>query len=297
VTAITGHNAPVHSDVASPVALLAQSWPSLTAAQARLHEVREREHRNADGGDAGHQWDEGLVRRHAVNYAVAVHEALAVDLPGPLLDVGAGAGAFSVWAAATLDRPLVLVDRDASHRDLASRAFDHVDVRAEITDVDPAPVVLCMEVLEHMPAAEHAPFVESLASVVRPGGLLALSTPDESGYWRGWSGYLPHIGTVDATRLAVLLDRVLAGWAVEVLRVDGPGFDLSTVGRYGIPVANRLWNALQTALPRVAHEMTYRAHQVGKRRAVPAPPDPADFHVGPATQGTGTGLVAIARHP
>jgi SAM-dependent methyltransferase len=283
--------------VASPVALLAQSWPVLTGAQARLHEVRDREHRNADGGDAGHQWDEGLVRRHAVNYAVAVHQAREVALPGPLLDVGAGAGAFSVWAASALERPLVLVDRDASHRDLASRAFTDVAVHAEITDVDPAPVVLCMEVLEHMPATEHVAFVQSLAGVVQPGGLLALSTPDESGYWRGWSGYPPHIGTVDATRLAVLLDRVLTGWTVEVLRVDGPGFDLSTLGRYGVPLANRLWNGLQTALPRVAHEMTYRANQVGKRRAAPAPPDPAEFRVGPATQGAGTGLVAIARRP
>jgi hypothetical protein len=287
----------VRSDVASPVALLAESWSTLTAAQARLHDVRDREHRNADGGDAGHQWDEGLVRRHAVNYAVAVHEARAVTLPGPLLDVGAGAGAFSVWAAATLDRSLVLVDRDASHRDLASRAFDHVSVHTEVADADPAPVVLCMEVLEHMPSVEHVPFVTALAAVVQPGGLLALSTPDESGYWRGWSGYPPHIGTVDATRLAVLLDRVLPDWTVEVLRVGGPGFDLSRVGRYGVPLANRVWNALQTTAPRVAHELTYRAGQVGKRRAAPAPPDPREFHIGPATQGAGTGLVAVARRP
>jgi SAM-dependent methyltransferase len=287
----------VHSDVAAPVALLADSWSTLTAAQGRLHDVREREHRNADGGDAGHQWDEGLVRRHAVNYAVAVHEARQVGLPGPLLDVGAGAGAFSVWAAAALDRPLVLVDRDATHRDLASRAFDHVSVHSEVSDADPAPVVLCMEVLEHMPAAEHVPFVTALAAVVQPGGVLALSTPDESGYWRGWSGYPPHIGTVDATRLAVLLDRVLPDWSVEVLRIDGPGFDLSRIGRYGVPLANRVWTAVQSTAPRVAQELAYRASQAGKRRASPAAPDPRAFRIGPATHGAGTGLVAVARRP
>ena len=58
-----------------PLPLLVATWPSLTSAQSRLHEVRERTHHNFDGGDAGHQWDTGLVRRHAVNYAVAAHAA------------------------------------------------------------------------------------------------------------------------------------------------------------------------------------------------------------------------------
>jgi 2-polyprenyl-3-methyl-5-hydroxy-6-metoxy-1,4-benzoquinol methylase len=279
------------------VALLTSSWDTLTAAQARLHDVREKEHRNHDGGDAGHQWDPGLVRRHAVNYAVAVAAAGEVDLDGPLLDVGAGAGAFSVWAAQALRRDLVLVDRDAGHRELAARAFPHAAVHAEVDEVDPAPVVLCMEVVEHVDPADHLDFVAGLAGAVRPGGLLAMSTPDESGYWRGWSGYAPHVGTLDATRLAVLLGRALDGWDVQVLRVSGPGFDMSRVGRFGVPLANRVWNALDGGMPRLAHEVAHAVSQLGRRRAAPQPPDPDGFVVEPAAQGDGTGLVAIARRP
>jgi 2-polyprenyl-3-methyl-5-hydroxy-6-metoxy-1,4-benzoquinol methylase len=293
------HNGSVDAYLAArePVDLLARTWTTLTAAQSRLHEVREREHRNYDGGDAGHQWDEGLVRRHAVNYAVAVDAARAVDLPGSLLDVGAGAGAFSVWAADALDRPLVIVDRDAGHRDLAARAFPQAAVHAEVVEVPPAPVVLSMEVIEHVPREQQEPFVRSLGQAVVPGGLLAMSTPDESGYWRGWSGYAPHVATLDATRLAALLQRLLEGWSVEVLRIGGPGFDLSRVGRYGVPVANRVWNALDSHVPALAHEVSYRVNQIGKRRPAPAAPDPSQFTVQPATRGAGTGLVALARRP
>lgn len=279
------------------VALLTSSWDALTAAQSRLHDVRDKEHRNHDGGDAGHQWDPGLVRRHAVNYAVAVAAAREVDLDGPLLDVGAGAGAFSVWAAQALGRDLVLVDRDSGHRDLAARAFPHAAVHAEVTEVTPAPVVLSMEVVEHVDPADHLAFVRSLAGAVRPGGMLAMSTPDESGYWRGWSGYPPHVGTLDATRLAVLLGRALDGWQVQVLRVGGPGFDLSPVGRFGVPLANRLWNALDGTVPRLTAEVSHAVSRVGRHRSAPLPPDPHRFTVQPASQGDGTGLVALARRP
>jgi SAM-dependent methyltransferase len=279
------------------VALLTSTWPTLTAAQGRLDDVREREHRNFDGGDAGHQWDAGLVRRHAVNYAVAAAAAKDVTLPGPLLDVGAGAGAFSVWAAAALQRELVLVDRDAGHRELAGRAFAHTQVHADVRDVPPAPVVLSMEVIEHVPSTEQLPFVRSLADAVQPGGLLAMSTPDESRYWGGWSGYAPHVATLDATRLSVLLHRVLVGWDVQVLRVSGPGFTTSALGRVGVPLANRTWNALDAAVPHLTHELSYRVSRLGRRRPAPEPPDPSRFVVQPAVHGDGTGLVAVARRP
>jgi 2-polyprenyl-3-methyl-5-hydroxy-6-metoxy-1,4-benzoquinol methylase len=285
------------STTQSAVALLTSTWDTLTSAQNRLHAVRDKEHANYDGGDAGHQWDAGLVRRHAVNYAVAVAAAREVGLAGPLLDVGAGAGAFSVWAATVLDRDLVLVDRDPGHRELAARAFPHVGVHAEVSNVAAAPVVFSMEVIEHVVPVAHVAFVTGLASAVLPGGLLAMSTPDESGYWRGWSGYAPHVGTLDATRLVALLGRVLDGWDVQVLRVGGPGFEVSRVGRLGVPVANRVWTSLDSWLPRLTHEAAHAVSLLGRRRSAPEPPDPEQFVVEPATRGAGTGLVAIARRP
>jgi SAM-dependent methyltransferase len=279
------------------VSTLRDTWPLLVSAQARLHEVRERDHRNHDGGDAGHQWDHGLVIRHAVNYAAAVGVAASVTAPGPLVDVGAGAGGFSVWAAAALERSLVMVDQDAGHRELASRAFPAVEVRASVDGLPQAPVVMVMEVIEHVDRSAQSAFVREVAGVVAPGGVLVMSTPDESGYWGGWSGYPPHIATLDADGLQALLSAQLPGWNVEVLRLNGPEFALSTAGRYGVPVANRVWGSLENHLPQVTSEISYRLNQLGKRRTAPTPPVPSKYRIHAASSGTGTGLLARAQRP
>lgn len=276
------------------VETLRESWPVLVAAQNRLHDVRERTHRNFDGGDAGHQWDHGLVVRHAINYAVAARLAGTVTADGPLVDVGAGAGGFSMWAAGALRRRLVVVDQDAGHRELAARAFEGVEVHASAAGLEPAPVVFCMEVIEHVVRANQPAFVDEVAGLVQPGGMLVMSTPDESAYWGGWSGYPPHVATLDGAALAALLRRRLPGWEVDVMRLDGPGFALSALGRYGVPMANRLWGAVDSRMPRVTHELAYRVNQLGKRRAGPPAPDPADFSVTTVDQGDGTGLIARA---
>lgn len=279
------------------VATLRDSWPVLVAAQERLHEVREKAHRNYDGGDAGHQWDHGLVVRHAVNYAVAVDVARSVAASGPIVDVGAGAGGFAVWAAHALERPLVIVDQDDGHRQLAGKAFADVEVHASVEPLDSAPVVLCMEVIEHVDPAAQPAFVREIGAVVGPGGILVLSTPDESGYWGGWSGYPPHIGTLDAAGLTRLLHQQLPGWKVDVLRVSGPGFDLTTLGRYGVPVANRVWGTLDARAPRVTHELAHTVNQLAKNRPPPDEPEPSAYAVVPAAAGAGTGLVARAQRP
>ena len=273
------------------------SWPVLVAAQERLHDVREKAHRNYDGGDAGHQWDHGLVVRHAVNYAVAVEVARIVTASGPLVDVGAGAGGFSVWAAQALGRPLVIVDQDEGHRRLAQKAFADAEVHASVGPLDAAPVVLCMEVIEHVDRAEQPAFVREIGALVRPGGVLVLSTPDESGYWGGWSGYPPHIGTLDAASLTRILEQELPGWTVDVLRVSGPGFELTTFGRYGVPLANRVWGSLDSRVPRVTHELSHLVSKVGKNRPGPDEPDPSAYTIAPAVDGAGTGLVARAHRP
>jgi len=279
------------------VETLRDTWAVLVDAQARLHDVRERDHRNYDGGDAGHQWDHGLVVRHAINYAAGVAAARGVAGSGPLVDVGAGAGGFSMWAAAALDRQLVMVDQDAGHRELASRAFADVEVRESLGGLDPAPVVMAMEVVEHVARSEQTEFVRTLGAAVAPGGVLVMSTPDESGYWGGWSGYPPHIATLDATGLRELLAQQLPGWHVEVARLNGPEFALSSLGRYGVPVANRVWGAMDAQLPRVTQEISHRVSQLGKRRKAPTPPRPGDYRIDDAGTGRGTGLLARAERP
>lgn len=279
------------------VETLRDTWSVLVDALARLHDVRERDHRNYDGGDAGHQWDHGLVVRHAINYAAGVAAARSVAGSGPLVDVGAGAGGFSMWAAAALGRQLVMVDQDAGHRELASRAFADVEVRESLAGLDPAPVVMAMEVVEHVPRSEQTEFVRTLGAAVVPGGVLVMSTPDESGYWGGWSGYPPHIATLDATGLRELLTQQLPGWHVEVARLNGPEFALSTLGRYGVPVANRVWGAMDAQVPRVTHEISHRVSQLGKRRKAPTPPAPLEYRIDDSGTGHGTGLLARAERP
>lgn len=287
----------VRADADEAIGRLNDSWDVLVAAQRRLHEVREKVHRNFDGGDAGHQWDHALVVRHAVNYAVAVQLASSVARPGPLIDVGAGAGGFSVWAAQALDRALVVVDQDEGHRDLARRAFADVGVHAAMDGLDASPVVFCMEVIEHVAVDRQERFVRALARLVEPEGVLVLSTPDESGFWGGWSGYRPHVAPLDASSLTALLGRALPGWRADVLRVTGPGFGLSTVARFGVPLANRVWGSLDARAPRVTHELSYRLNQLGKRRADPSPPCADAFAVVPALDESSTGLVAVVRPP
>lgn len=283
------------SDASAAMGRLTESWDVLVSAQRRLHDVREKVHRNFDGGDAGHQWDHSLVVRHAVNYAVAVELALSVPREGAVIDVGAGAGGFSVWAAQALQRRLVIVDQDAGHRDLARRAFRHVDVHGSTQNLEPAPVVFCMEVLEHVSSDKQPGFIRELARLVATDGVLVMSTPDESGFWGGWSGYPPHVAPLDAQALTALLSQELPGWSHDVLRITGPGFGLSRVARYGVPVANRVWGSLDTRVPRVTHELAYRLNQLGKRRADPAPPPADEFGLMPALGTSSTGLIAVAR--
>jgi hypothetical protein len=276
---------------------LRAAYPALLEAQAALTAARTRDDRNTQGGDAGHQFDQGLVLRHAVNYWLACRIAQeAADLPGPLVDVGAGAGAFSAWAAGLLDRPLVLVEPDTGHRQLAGAAFPNADVRAAMADAPAAPVVLAMEVLEHVERPAQRGFLAELLGLAAPGGVVVLSTPDESGYPGGWSGYAPHIGQVSGLQLRGLLDDV-TDWPVEVLRIDGPGFVLGRLARYGVPVANRVWTGIQRHVPPLADGLTQVSSRAGQRVAKAPTIDEAAFRVTRATVGNGTGLLAVVRAP
>lgn len=143
---------------------------------------------------------ERSLYRHVANYLAAADLAQAAELGGgAVLDVGSGTGALAAWMAQRLDAKLHLVDRDPDVRRVASTAFPSAGVHAEIVDApDAMAVVTGMEVIEHIAPHEQEDFVRALLTRLRPGGLLVLSTPDESGYVGGWSGYAPHIGCLTA---------------------------------------------------------------------------------------------------
>jgi hypothetical protein len=282
---------------------LAAAFPALVEAEDRLRSARSKADVNVQGGDPGHQWDSTLVVRHAVNYWLAVEavraataDAAQPESPAPVVDVGAGAGALSTWAAALLGRDLVLVEPDDGHRQLAAAAFPTTTVVSAVDQAPSSDAVLAMEVLEHVYPAQQHDFLAALASRVLPGGVLVLSTPDESGYVGGWSGYAPHVGCVDAPTLHRLVSEQ-TGWPVTVLRIQGPGFDLSRFARVGVPVANRAWTATQRLAKPLADALTRAGGRLGRHPTRAAKVDETAFTITPAQVGTGTGLLAVATRP
>jgi SAM-dependent methyltransferase len=154
-----------------------------------LERVVNRGYANSEGGDVAND----LAASAAVFGA-------GVPAGADLLDVGCGTAALSAWLADRHGLRLHLSDHDPGVLAAASASFD---VASTTTDLAAAPrcaVVTAMEVLEHVPPASQPEFVAALLDRVAPGGVLVLSTPDESHYPGGWSGYAPHVGCVDAAR-------------------------------------------------------------------------------------------------
>lgn len=269
-------------------------------AMAMLDRYRTTPGTNAEGGDPGHHASPDLLVRHTVNYVLAAELAEQVEVDGPLLDVGSGVGVFSVWLARRLGRPLHLVDHDPEVLQLARRSFGDIRTHTDLASAPVAAVVTAMEVLEHLRYSDQPAFVRALLDRVAPGGVLVCSTPDERRYLGGWSGYAPHVGTLDPASLHTLL-RNTSGLPVEVWRIAGPGFHLGMVQRVGEPVVNRVWGAAQVRVPRLTDRL---AGALGRRRRnggdalEPGPADDA-FTVTPADRrdGRGTGLLAVVRVP
>lgn len=280
---------PTGADVVPDVA---SALPFLNRAIQRSHDVTL----NVEGGDVGAVGSAQLVVRHVGNYQAAA-EAVAVQgaPPGAVLDVGCGVGALSAWVAAELDRPLVLCDRDTEVVRFGGDTFD-VPAYTDLADTDPAPVVLAMEVLEHVPPQAQPEFLAEVWDRVLPGGLLVLSTPDETSYPGGWSGYAPHVGCVSPRQLHDLL-AATTGAEVWVGRLDGGPFALPWGRRALERVANGAWTTVQRAAPRVARALADRS----TRQEALVPSEVASavrpFRVVPPTRGTGTGLLAVVRRP
>lgn len=269
-------------------------------AMATLDRYRTTPGTNAEGGDPAHHASPDLLVRHTVNYLLAADIADEVRIDGPVIDVGSGVGVFSVWLARRLERPLHLVDHDEQVLQLARRSFGDVTTHTELAEAPTAAVVTAMEVLEHIRYCDQPAFVRAILDRVAPGGVLVCSTPDERRYVGGWSGYAPHVGTLDPASLRTLLHNA-CGLPVDVWRIDGPGFHLGRLQRVSEPVVNRVWGAAQARVPGLADRI---AGALGRRRRSgrdafgPGPRDDA-FTVTPAdaSDGPGTGLLAVVHVP
>lgn len=282
-----------------------------------------------EGGDVGLHGRDRIVTRHVANYLAAVELASQCVVDGPVVDVGCGVGALAAWAAEHLDTDLYLVDHNPDVCEVAGRAFPEAKVDTDIGAVPDgsARLVMAMEVIEHVRPREQAAFVRELASRVAPGGLLVLSTPDETGYVGGWSAYPPHVGTLSYEELRCLLSRNCGDG--HVWRLEGGPFELSALRAAAEPVVNRMWGAAQRYVPATTKRVLHHSGQIGRALARARPrvaggrerrgleshgdvvvpgdgvwPVPSDVNgaapVVKATanpDGRGTGLIGAARRP
>ncbi|MPZ74045.1 MAG: methyltransferase domain-containing protein [Nitriliruptorales bacterium] len=266
--------------------------PYLEAARTALG----RGYVNYEGGDVGGHSTERSLFRHVANYLAAADLAQTAGLHDSVLDVGSGTGALTAWVAGRLGAELHLVDRDPGVRRVALSAFPHAHVHATLDEVPRATVglVTAMEVIEHISPDEQHTFVTALVSRVEPGGLLVVSTPDESGYTGGSSGYAPHIGCLDAPGLQTVLQNAAPTAQVTVWRLEGDPFHLGRVRRLVQPVANRLWTAVGPLLGPVAHRIAGPAASFADLARTHAGPELApEVRALPASEGSGTGLVGV----
>lgn len=276
---------PVVPDVASAV-------PYLNRAIARSHDVAL----NVEGGDVGGFGSSVLVARHVANYQAAAEAVADLGAPaGALLDVGCGVGALSAWVADRLARDLVLCDQDGDVVRFGGATFD-VPALTDLQAAPTAPVVLAMEVLEHVPPGRQSGFLSDVWARVAPGGLLALSTPDETSYPGGWSGYAPHVGCVTPRALQELL-LASTGVSPSVTRLEGGPFAMPWHRRALERVANGTWNAVQRHAPGLARTLAARG---GREQALVVDdvlPAATPFRIVSPRHGTGTGLLAVVRRP
>lgn len=109
-----------------------------------------------------------------------IEEAIA-ELPrgGAALEVGPGSGVYLPALLASFDE-VCAVDVEPAHlRHLEPRfpevRFVEADITGDVRSIGAFDLVLCSEVVEHIP--DSAAALRGIASLLRPGGTLILSTP------------------------------------------------------------------------------------------------------------------------
>ena len=247
---------------------------------------------NAEGGDPASHASPTLLARHLGHYLAAAE--VAEQPVDRLVDVGCGTGAFTGWLGDRLGAAVTVVDHDPAVLAVAREVAGAAATARDLAAVDPAPLVTAMEVLEHVPPADQPAFCAALLAATAPGGVLVVSTPDESLYPGGWSGYAPHVGCVTAPELAGLL-RDAGAERVDVRRIVGGPYDTSALRRWLEAVGNRVWARLQRAAPGLAERLASGGGAPGPVRLDPGAIGVDEVRVLPGDRGSGGSLVAVVR--
>lgn len=156
----------------------------------------------------------GHYRQHEARYK---HASERIPAGARVLDAGTGTG-YGAALLAEAGREVVGVDASRTAVDFASEQFG-TKARFQLADVLALPFpdstfdsVTCFEVIEHIEASDQERLVSELARVLRPGGMLFLSTPNERMerlHERaiGATHWEYHVGPLTPRRLRALLRR------------------------------------------------------------------------------------------
>ena len=106
----------------------------------------------------------------------------AVGAPDVLLDVGAGFGTFceEVRALGLFARVVAVEPSPGLAETCRRKGIEVVQSRVETAPPQSAGVITCFELIEHLFAPDE--FLSSCARLLRPGGLLVLTTPNIRGF-------------------------------------------------------------------------------------------------------------------
>ena len=216
-----------------------------------------------------HQWGDPLLR-HLTDKILQL-----VDLPGGrALEVGCGAGRIAIALARRgfqvdgLDAAPRVVEQAAhlaAAAGVAARFF-----LADFTKLDPRfpdetyDLVICSEVLEHVETWRDV--VDNIARVLKPGGLLVLTTPNDPAQYSVLDEYAGHVRRFRWDELLSGLGRF------SVVKAFTVGFPLTralhwTYTRIALPLVfkehspERMWRE-GSLYQRVGAQATYRLAQI-----------------------------------
>ncbi len=177
--------------------------------------------------------------RHLTSTLVSLAQRLAPPGPAtPVIDIGCGVGrtslalaraGYTVIGVDPSDRTVRLATAAAGEAHLAGRAGFYVgDATAAPPEawVGAFSLAVCSEVIEHVRQPERV--LAYARAVLRPGGILLLTTPHDPGQWTVMDAYAGHV-----TRFSRLeMEGLLAGWQVLEQGTEGFPFQRGVMQTY-----------------------------------------------------------------
>ena len=208
-------------------------------------------------------------RRHVAAYRLAARVA-----GGRVVDAGCGEGYGSRILARHARRVLAL-DLDEptlvrARKRYPAPGFARSDLLRMPLDRSSVDAIVALQVLEHVTDAEA--FVQACARVLRPGGVLVLSTPNRDTFPAGVNPF--HVREFDPGELRDLLGRSFSDARVGGI-VHGPSLRL-TERLLGEPIQHRLIRSPYEELP-AALRAALRAVTADSFRLSPNPEGTLDL--------------------